>query len=106
VQGLVMSSIGETRAHGSVNSTATESLHVEKALDGHGHAHGHVHAERDRHHLHHESGSHFHETADRLAAGEIIEPLISDSLRICRRDGIPLRRAFRLERPPRPVSAV
>ncbi|MBZ5877816.1 hypothetical protein, partial [Chromohalobacter israelensis] len=65
----------------------------------HGHDHG------DGRHLHHESGSHFHETADRLAAGVSLAPRFRDALRIGARHGVPLRRVYRLERPPRPVIA-
>ena len=105
VQGLVMSGIGEIRAHGPVDSAAVEHTLQGELQAVHGHAHGHAHASTDRQPLPHDSGSHFHETADRIAAGVVVTPLIPSAVRGHRRDGSPLRRAFRLERPPRPVIA-
>lgn len=96
--GLVITSAGETRAHGPA-----KAAHQETVWDGHGHIHDHGHEPGDGRHLHHESGSHFHETADRLATGVALEPVFRDALRVGDRDGVPLRRAYRLERPPRSV---
>ncbi|MDI5891101.1 hypothetical protein [Halomonas rhizosphaerae] len=106
--GLVLTSAGEARAHGPLSAEA----HQEAKADRHGHAHGHDHMDDrddrdqgDGRHLHHESGNHFHETADRLAAGVSLAPRFRDALRIGARHGVPLRRVYRLERPPRPVIA-
>ncbi len=100
---LVLSSVGEASAHGAMSMVGVESSHQESVQKGHGHAHGHKHD--DGRHLSHESGSHFHEQADRLGAGLVIAPNIRHALRLCERRGLPLRRAYRLERPPRPVIA-
>lgn len=105
VQGLVMSGIGEIRAHGPTDSATVEHRLQGELPGAHGHAHGHAHALTDRQPLPHDSGSHFHETADRIAVGVVVTPLIPSAVRGHRRDGSPLRRAFRLERPPRPVIA-
>ncbi|MBZ9574648.1 hypothetical protein [Modicisalibacter sp. MOD 31.J] len=105
VQGLVISGIGEIRAHGPVDSAAIEHRLQGELPGAHGHAHGHAHASTDRQPLPHDSGSHFHETADRITDGIVVAPLIPSTIRRQQRDGRPLRRAFRLERPPRPVIA-
>lgn len=99
VPSLVMTSAGEARAHGPASTASVEAAHQETVRDGHGHEHG------DGSHLHHESGSHFHETADRLATGVTLEPVFRDVLRVGDWDGVPLRRVYRLERPPRLVIA-
>ena len=100
-QGLVMSGIGEIRAHGPVDSAA-----VEHSFQGELQAvHGHAHVSTDHQPLPHDSGSHFHETAGRVTDGIVVAPLIPSTIRRQQRDGRPLRRAFRLERPPRPVIA-
>lgn len=104
-QGLVMSSIGEVRAHGPVDSATVEHTLQGELQAVHGHAHGHAHASTDRQPLPHDSGSHFHETADRITDGIVVAPLPPSTVRRQQRDGRPLRRAFRLERPPRPVIA-
>lgn len=104
-QGLVMSGIGEIRAHGPIDSAAIEHNFQEELLVMHGHAHGHAHASADQQPLPHDSGSHFHETADRITDGIVMAPMIPSTVRRQQRDGSPLRRAFRLERPPRPVIA-
>ncbi|MCL5425031.1 MAG: hypothetical protein M1154_05250, partial [Gammaproteobacteria bacterium] len=70
---------------------------------GHGHTHGHEH--EDGRHLHNESGSHFHEKADRLRSCIAIEPNFCNALRPDERSGLPLRLVYRFERPPRPVIA-
>ena len=103
VPGLVLTSAGESRAHGPLSTAASEAAFQAVEREDHGHAHGHDHG--DGRHLHHESGSHFHETADRLAAGVSLAPRFRDALRIGARHGVPLRRVYRLERPPRPVIA-
>ncbi|MGJ7462522.1 hypothetical protein ACR80S_15610 [Halomonas sp. MA07-2] len=95
--GLVLTSAGEALAHGSVISDGIEAAHQETVRDGHGHQHG------DGRHLHHETGSHFHEKADRLGTGIVVEPGFRDTPRLAEQGGVPLRRAYRLERPPRPV---
>lgn len=78
------------------------SLH-ENVQKGHGHTH--IHAHDNGQHLSHESGSHFHEQADRLGASIAIAPNLRHALRLVERRGSPLRRIYRLERPPRPVIA-
>ncbi|CAM3964900.1 Secreted protein [Vreelandella rituensis] len=103
VPGLVLTSAGEARAHGPLSAAAIEAVHQEAKADRHGHSHAHDHG--DGRHLHHESGSHFHETADRLATGMSLAPRLRDALRIGARHGVPLRRVYRLERPPRPAIA-
>ncbi|HSP57945.1 MAG TPA: hypothetical protein VLO12_06570 [Halomonas sp.] len=107
VPGLVMTSSGEARAHGPASTVGVEAAHQEAGRDGHGHTHGHDHGHQhgDGRHLHHETGSHFHETPDRLATGMTLALVFRDALRIGNRDGVPLRRVYRLERPPRPVIA-
>ncbi|MBY5926319.1 MULTISPECIES: hypothetical protein [Halomonas] len=104
-QGLVMSGIGETRAHGPVDAVAVEHNLQEELQIMHGHAHRHVHASTDRQPLSHDGGSHFHETADRIMDRIVMALLPPSTIRQQQRDGSPLRRAFRLERPPRPVMA-
>jgi hypothetical protein len=101
VQGLVMSDIGEIQAHGPIDSTTIE--HTLKSELTEAHTHGHAHAPTDRHSLPHDSGSHFHETADRVATGIVIPLLMPGSAKRHRPDGFPLRRVFRIVRPPRPV---
>lgn len=103
VPGLVLTSAGEARAHGPLSAATIEAAHQEAKADRHGHSHAHDHG--DGRHLHHESGSHFHETADRLATGINLAPRLRDALRIGAQHGVPLRRVYRLERPPRPVIA-
>ncbi|MCE9684338.1 hypothetical protein [Halomonas alkalisoli] len=103
--GLVLTSAGEALAHGSASSAGIEAGHQETVRNGHGHVHDHDHAPGDRHHLHYESGSHFHEKADRLGTGIAIESGFRDAPRLSELGGIPLRRVYRLERPPRPVIA-
>ncbi len=66
---LVITSVGEARAHGAASMVGVESSLHENVQKGHGHTHGHEHEE----------------------LGE--------------RSGLPLRRVYRLERPPRPVIA-
>ncbi|MCE0734218.1 hypothetical protein LWH48_15740 [Halomonas sp. G15] len=107
VPGLVLTSAGESRAHGPLSTAASEAAYqaVEGEHHGHSHANVHGHDHGDGRHLHHESGSHFHETADRLAAGVSLAPRFRDALRIGARHGVPLRRVYRLERPPRSVIA-
>ena len=73
-QGLVMSGIGEIRAHGPVDSAAVEHTLQGELQAVHGHAHGHAHASTDRQPLPHDSGSHFHETADRITDGIVMAP--------------------------------
>ncbi|MWJ28136.1 hypothetical protein GPM19_07945 [Halomonas sp. ZH2S] len=98
--GLVTTSIGEARAHGPLSvAGGVETVHQNNVQDGH------VHNHEDGRHLHHESGSHFHETVDRLATGITLESTFHNDLRVSDQHGIPLRRVYRLERPPRPVIA-
>ncbi|SFU68280.1 hypothetical protein [Halomonas korlensis] len=82
--GLVLTSAGESRAHGTLSAAASEAAHQESEVDRHGHAHDHVddREQGDGRHLHHEIGSHFHETADCLAAGVSLAPRFRDALRI------------------------
>ncbi|WP_146779557.1 hypothetical protein [Vreelandella sulfidaeris] len=98
---LVLTSVGEARAHGAM--VGVESSPRENVQKGHGHTHGHEH--EDSRHLHNESGSHFHEKADRPGTGITVEPNFRDALRLGECSGLPLRRVYRLERPPRPVIA-
>ncbi len=100
---LVITSVGEANAHGAASMVGGESSYHENLQKGHGHPHGHEH--EDGRHLHNESGSHFHEQADRLGTGIAVEPDFRDALRLGERSGLPLRRIYRLERPPRPVIA-
>ncbi len=104
VPGLVITSAGEARSHGPLSTAAVDSAHQETERNSHAHDHGHEHGEG--HSPHHESGSHFHETAARPATGVTFEPLFRAVLRSGDRDGVPLHRVYRLERPPRPVIAV
>ncbi|MCA1769567.1 MAG: hypothetical protein LC652_06295 [Halomonas sp.] len=101
--GLVLTSAGEALAHGAVSSAGIEAVHPEAGRDGHGHVHDHDHEPGDSRHLHHESGSHFHEKADRLGTGIAVEPGFRHAPSLAERGGVPRRRAYRLERPPRPV---
>jgi len=101
--GLVITSVGEARAHGPVSMVGVELPHHENVQTSHGHTHGHEH--EDGRHLPYESGSHFHEQADRLGVGIAVEPNFRDVPRLNERSGLPLRRVYRLERPPRPVIA-
>jgi len=100
---LVITSVGEARAHGAASMVGVESSLHENVQKGHGHTHGHEH--EDSRHLHNESGSHFHEKADRPGTGIAVESNFRDALRLGERSGLPLRRVYRLERPPRPVIA-
>lgn len=100
---LVITSVGEARAHGAASMVGVESSLHENVQKGHGHTHGHEH--EDGRHLHNESGSHFHEKAARLGSGIAIEPNFRAALRLGEQSGLPLRRVYRFERPPRPVIA-
>ncbi|AJY52833.1 MULTISPECIES: hypothetical protein [Halomonadaceae] len=100
---LVLTSVGEASAHGAMSMVGVESSHHESVQKGHGHTHGHEHD--DGRHLSHESGSHFHEQADRLGANIAIAPNVRHAMRLGERRAFPLRRVYRLERPPRPVVA-
>ncbi|KAE8436596.1 hypothetical protein [Vreelandella piezotolerans] len=97
---LVISSLGEAQAHGAAS---VASFDHKSDLSGHGHTHGHMH--EDGRQLPHESGSHFHEQADRLGASIALAPNVRHALRLGERHAFPLRRVYRLERPPRPVVA-
>lgn len=104
VQGLVVTGIGEPLAHGPDGSAVAVHFHVHSAFGNHLTSSNNVEERASEFSSsHHESGSHFHESMDRLATELLHEPIIVDSLRIGYQVGIPLRRAFRLERPPRPV---
>ncbi|MFC2992494.1 hypothetical protein [Halomonas tibetensis] len=105
VPGMIMNSAGEARAHGPASTIGGEAAYQETGRNGHGHTHGHdhVHQHGDGRHLHQESGSHFHEKADRLKTSIAVESRFHDAPRLAERGGVPLRRAYRLERPPRPV---
>lgn len=105
VQGLVMSGIGEIRAHGPTDSVVSEHRFQGELPSVHGHAHDHGDTSNNRQSLPHDSGSHFHEMADRIAAGVVMTPLIPGATPGQQRNRHPLRRAFRFERPPRPVIA-
>ena len=96
---LVITSIGEAQAHGAASIVSDHT----SDLNGHGHTHGHMH--EDGHQFPHESGSHFHEQADRLGASIAIAPNVRHAQRLGERRGSPQRRVYRLERPPRPVVA-
>lgn len=96
---LVITSIGEAQAHGAASTVSDHT----SDLSGHGHTHGHMH--EDGHQFPHESGSHFHEQADRLGASIAIAPNVRHALRLGERRGSPQRRVYRLKRPPRPVIA-
>ncbi|MCH4814057.1 hypothetical protein [Vreelandella neptunia] len=98
---LVITSIGEAQAHGAASIVSDYT----SDLNGHGHAHTHGHMHEDGRQLPHESGSHFHEQADRLGASIAIAPNVRHALRLGERRAFPLRRVYRLERPPRPVVA-
>ncbi|MCA1771786.1 MAG: hypothetical protein LC677_03820 [Halomonas sp.] len=100
---LLITSVGEARAHGAASMVGVESPHHENVQKGHGHTHGHEH--EDGRHLPYESGSHLHEQADRLGTGIAVEPNFRDVLRLGERSGFPLRLVYRLERPPRPDIA-
>ncbi|WP_139839363.1 hypothetical protein [Halomonas sp. CSM-2] len=100
---LVLTSVGEARAHGAASMVGVESSLHENVHKGHGHTHDHAHDNGQ--HLSHESGSHFHEQADRLGASIAIVLNVRLALRLGERRGSPLRRIYRLERPPRPVFA-
>ena len=100
---LVITSMGEARAHGAANIVGVESSLHENVQKGYGHTHAHEH--EDSRHLHNESGSHFHEQTDRLGTYIAVEPNFRDALRIGERIGLPLRRVYRWERPPRSVIA-
>ena len=95
---LVITSVGEARAHGAASMVGVESS-LHENVEGHGHTHGHEH--EDSRHLHNESGSHFQKGSawDR----HYRQPNFRDALRLGERSGLPLRRVYRLERPPRPV---
>ena len=97
---LVISSLGEAQAHGAAS---VASFDHKSDLSGHGHTHGHMH--EDGRQLPHESGSHFHEQADRLGASIALAPSVRHALRLGERRAFPLRRVYRSERPPRPVVA-
>ncbi|RDB41756.1 hypothetical protein DU490_16770 [Halomonas sp. DQ26W] len=105
--GLVLTSAGEALAHGSASLAGIEAGHQETVRDGHGHGHvhDHDHAPGDRRHFHYESGNHFHEKADRLGTGIAIESRFRAAPRLSELGGNPLRRVYRLERPPRSVIA-
>ena len=104
MQGLLASGIGETLAHGTQGSAV--AAHVHEHSDSGGHITPSYNVEERAGEFsspHLESGSHFHESADRLATELLHEPILIDSLRVGYPDGVPLRRVFRLERPPRPA---
>lgn len=105
VPGLGLTSAGEARAHGPLGVAASEAAQQEAERDSHGHSHVHEHDHGDGRHLHHDSGSHFHETANRLGTGVSLAPGFRDAPRTVARHGVPLRRVYRLERPPRPAIA-
>lgn len=100
---LVITSLGEAQAHGAASMASVASSDHTSDLNGHGHTHGHMH--EDGRQLPHESGSHFHEQADRLGASIALAPSVRHALRLGERRAFPLRRVYRLERPPRPVVA-
>lgn len=106
LQGLVMSSIGETLAHGP--ETAAEASHANGAISHQPSSHHTKGHEQSAEYspLHFDGGSHFHELADRLTMSTLPEPIIADSLQLSGQGGSPLRRMFRLERPPRLSIAV
>ena len=101
MQGLVVSGVGEALAHGPETAADTGHSHgaVSHQPSSH-HAEGHEQA-AEYSPLHVDGGSHFHESADRLAMSPLPEPILASSLRLGERGGSPLRRMFRLERPPR-----
>ncbi|KPQ25968.1 MAG: hypothetical protein HLUCCA13_02590 [Halomonas sp. HL-48] len=106
IQGLVVSGVGETLAHGL--ETAAEASHTHGATSHQSSSHHTEGREQSAEYspLHFDGGSHFHESADRLAMSTLPEPILADSLQLGERGGSPLRRMFRLERPPRLSIAV
>ncbi len=104
VQGLVVTGVGESLAHGADGSAVAVHLHESSVFGNHLTPSNNVEERAGEFSSsHHDSGSHFHETTDRLATELLHEPILVDSLRVGYQDGMPLRRVFRLERPPRPV---
>ncbi|MBF58610.1 MAG: hypothetical protein CME80_13020 [Halomonas sp.] len=104
VQGLVVTGFGESLAHGAGVSAVAVHFHEHSICGNHLTLSNNVEERAGEFSAsHHESGSHFHESTDRLATELLHESILVNSLRVGYQDGMPLRRIFRLERPPRPV---
>lgn len=100
VQGVVMPASGQPANHGAVLTDVSRSMAL---APQHSHSHHNLAPEQgDSASLHADANNHTHEKADRIVSAPLL-PAVSlfSTLRAQPPEGLPIRRAFRLERPPR-----